>query len=171
MIRREARTNTCLILVMALAIFPVTSAEQQQEQEHLSRGQLQLLVKNAASAKDFQRLATYYHYQELLYRKKAQSTLDEYANVNSRYSMATKTVSRAEVASREYQGCLKKASESAGRAAHYDAILTEMGVTPQVISAITVSAKPSSAASAKSDASFEPSVSPTLLNKTSPTRN
>ncbi len=167
MTRRDVLTSTGLmILVMAMGMVPRNAAGQ--ERELLSRKELQSLVKNASSAKDFQRLATHYHYQELVFRNKAQKTLDAYASLNGRYAMATKTISRADAADREYQSCLKKADESAALAAHYDGILTEMGVTPEVISAVTVSAKD---AAGQGSSPAVPPASATLLAKPRPAGN
>lgn len=153
-----------MFFVIAMAIAPLKTIGQEQEQ--LSHKQLQLLIKSASSAKDFQRLATYYHYQELVFRNKAQRTLDEYASLDGRYAMATKTVSRADAVGRAYQSCLKRAEENATLAAHYDGMLTAMGVTPEVISATTVSARDSA-----SHGSASALPASTLLEKPRPAGN
>ena len=84
--------------------------------------------KAAVNARECVRVATYFHYRELLFRAKAQETIDRYANQLSRYPMATKTVTRAEVVERQYSEYLLKADENARMAAGYDAILLELGM-------------------------------------------
>ena len=140
MIRKFPKTLTLVSYFASLvAIMPNQVSAQQPL--NLGRKQLQLLIKNARSPQEYQKLATYFHYQELLYRAKAQNVVRDYANIGTRYPMATKTVSRSDVARRQYEACLSKAESNATLAAHYDELLTEMGIAPEVLSSTTVSAK------------------------------
>lgn len=102
--------------------------------------ELKTLKAKANSADDYRKLAEYFHYQELLYRAKAQDTLDAYANYGGRYLMVTKTISRAEVANRDYNACFVKAETYSRLAAKYDAKLLQLGERPVSISSTFVSA-------------------------------
>ena len=55
--------------------------------------------------------------------------------------MATKTVSREEVARRTYADYLAKADDNATLAARYDEKLAELGVNPESVSSLAVSVK------------------------------
>jgi len=134
--------------LLSLAVIAVAFA---QEPEHYSSKQLHRLMDHASTAAEFQKLATYFHYQELVFRTKAQKMVDEYATVGARYPMATKTISRTEVESRLYKEYSAKADEDAKFAARYDEILLGMGVKPEPMSPNLVSAK-----STKEDAPATP---------------
>ena len=127
--------------LLSLALVAVALA---QEPEHYSSKQLHKLMDRASTAADFQKLATYFHYQELVFRTKAQKMVDEYASVGVRYPMATKTISRTELESRLYKEYSAKADEDAKLAARYDEILLGMGVKPEPMSPNLVSAKSTS---------------------------
>jgi hypothetical protein len=109
--------------------------------QHYSRKQLRLLMASAANAEDYQLLASYFHRQELVFRNKAQRTLDDYASYAGRYPMATKFVTRAEVAGRLYNNYISKAEENARLAAQCEERLAEMGIEPERESATIVSMK------------------------------
>jgi hypothetical protein len=109
--------------------------------QHYSRKQLRLLIASAAKADDYKVLANYFHHQELVFRNKAQRTLDEYAAHAGRYPMATKFVTKAEVAARLYDDYVSKADENARLAAQYDEKLAEMGIEPERESATIISIK------------------------------
>jgi hypothetical protein len=106
---------------------------------HYSRQQLRLLMADATTADDYQRLATYFHHEELTFRTKAQRTLDDYASYAGKYPMAAKFVTRAEVAARVYNRCVSKANESARLSGQYEERLTAMGIEPEKESATIVS--------------------------------
>jgi hypothetical protein len=109
--------------------------------QHYSRKQLRILMANAANPDDYQLLASYFRRQELVFRNKAQRTLDDYASYAGRYPMATKFVTRAEVAGRLYKNYISKADENARLAAQYEESLAEMGIEPERESATIVSVK------------------------------
>jgi hypothetical protein len=106
---------------------------------HYSRKQLRVLLASAAKAEDYQLLATYFHHQELVFRNKAQRTLDDYASYAGKYPMATKFVTRAEVAARAYNGYISKADENARLAAQYEERLAAIGIEPEKESSTIVS--------------------------------
>jgi len=112
-----------------------------QAPSHYTRKQLKLMRQNASNADDYQKLAAYIHYQTMLFHTKAQQVLDEVSRNSTRFPMATKTVSRAEVEKRSYDECNAKAAENAALAEEYDAKLIEMGVKPVLSSESVVSLK------------------------------
>ena len=128
-------------VIRGLLSLAVITAALAQEPARYSSKQLHRLMDYASTAADFQRLATYFHYQELVFRTKAQKMVDEYASVGACYPMATKTISRTEVESRLYKEYSAKAEEDSKLAARYDEILLGMGIKPETISANLVSAK------------------------------
>jgi hypothetical protein len=122
-----------------------------QSGTHLTHKQLKVLTVNAATAEDHRMLATYFHYQEMLFLSKAQQILDDYVNHRLCYPMATKTVTRSEVVTNFYRECLKKANENGILARMQDSQLAALGITPPVESRITVPVS-----------SFKPSASPKM---------
>lgn len=140
MIRGTVQGFVCAaILAGAAALSPARALAQQPQ--HRSHKQLRSLIASAANADDYQKLATYFHYQELLFRAKAQRAIDDYAIHAGKFTMAAKFISRAEVAARLYDHYLFKASESAKLAGRYDGMLTELGVKPDRESVAIVSVK------------------------------
>lgn len=127
------------IIAIVLALVPMVATGQQFER--YSNKELRLMVANASNADDYQKLATYFHYEELMYRAKAQKIMDEYANYGAKHPMATKTISRTDVESRLYQQYSAKADENSALAARYDELLTQLGVKPAIISSTVVSAR------------------------------
>jgi hypothetical protein len=129
---------TCVAIFAIAAALRPTQATAQQPQ-HYSHRQLRLLMAGAANTDDYQKLATYFHYQELMCRTKARKVVDEYANDSGKYPMATKTVTRAEVMARAYDQYSSQANENARLAGRYDEMLTKLGVKPASESATIVS--------------------------------
>ena len=134
------------ILTLSLEVilaFTVLQPEQAiaQHPPHYSQRQLRSLIASAANADDYQKLATYFHYQELMFREKAQKVIDEYADHAGKYPMATKTVTRADVATRSYDEYSSKANDNARLARKYDELLIELNVKPASESATIVSLK------------------------------
>jgi hypothetical protein len=130
-----------LLMFLSLSTFQfgVNAQAQTLRDEHYSPKQLRLLEANAASPADYQKLATYFHHQELLFRTKAQQALDEYANHTGKYPMATKFVSRAEVVARLRDHYLSKADDNAKAAERYHEKLTQLGFKPASESATITS--------------------------------
>jgi hypothetical protein len=112
-----------------------------QQPQRYSHKQLHLMMACAGNAADYQQLATYFHRQELMFRAKAQHTIDEYSSQAGKFTMATKFTSRAEVASRLYESYSFKAVENARLAGWYDEMLTGLGIKPVSESAAIVSVK------------------------------
>ncbi len=127
-----------IIAVISLT-FSVASAQETTPQ--YSHKQLKKLMDTAATADDYQKLASYFHYEELLYRNKAQQALNETSQRSAKYPMATKTVTRAEVDSRTYKDYVNRADEYERHAAKYDELLVGMGIKPTKVSPTVVSAK------------------------------
>ena len=164
---REIRRMIGGLILMASIFFALSPAPAgAQQAEHFSKKQLRLLMANASKPADFQKLATYFHYQALTYSTKAQKVLEEYANVGSRYPMATKTIPRAEMESRQYREYSAKADENSGLAARYDAILTGFGVKPVSVSSTIVSAK-----ELEKNAKRTPDPAAALMERDRPTGN
>ena len=139
--RKRPSRIKCLILIsmFVLALGPAKATAQQPE--HYSKKQLRLLMTTASKADDFQKLATYFHYQALTYSSKAQKILEEYELYGARYPMATKTIPRAEMESKLYREYSAKADDNSELAARYDRILSGFGVKPESVSSTVVSAQ------------------------------
>jgi hypothetical protein len=131
--------KTIFVTLLVISGAFEASGAAAQTTPHYSRKQLKLLMDNAASADDYQKLAHYFHYQQMLFQTKAQLLLDESARNSSRYPMATKTVTRAEVTKRAYDECTTKANENGALAEQYDRMLVELGVKPEIESTSVVS--------------------------------
>ena len=98
-------------------------------------------IGQAASAVDYQRVATYFRLRELEFRAKAQNAIQEYLIHSGPYPMATKTVTRAEVAARQISDYSSKANENGRLAASYDEVLSELGCKPLSVPSTVVSLK------------------------------
>jgi hypothetical protein len=127
------------LLCIAIEMFPQHA--RAQEREHLSQKQLRLMMQAAGNADEYQELASYFRYRELMFRVKAQRALDKFALDRGGSAWATKVVTRAEVVDRVREYYLSKADENAKLAERYFARLTELGVKPLIESATIVSAK------------------------------
>ncbi len=127
--------------ILAGATLLGAAEDSPQAVPHYSNKQLRFLMATASHADEFQKLASYFHYQELVFRTKAQKMRDEYASYGMKYPMATKNVSRVEIESRLYEQYSARANENATLAAKYDELLIGLGVTPARVSATRVSAR------------------------------
>jgi hypothetical protein len=148
MLKRFCRRELFLPLVLLTMLEPNSQAQTPlapkaevpvEQVQHYSHKQLRSLMSRATNSDDYRRLATYFHYQEMFFRAKAQKTLDDYFNTETKYKMATKFVTRAEVASRSYNDSLSKAENNARLADRYDEMLTETAIKPEKRSATLVS--------------------------------
>jgi hypothetical protein len=127
--------------ILAIALSFTSTAAVAQRSQHFGHKQLRLLISSAADADDYQKLAEYFHYNELLFREKAQRVANEYANHAGKYPMATKSMTRAEVMSRFYDRYSFKSGENARLAKQYDKKLLELGIKLESESAMTISIK------------------------------
>lgn len=129
----QAITCTSIFLIGTI-LSPVPGIAQRPQ-----KGKLVRQTANPSRASEYFRVALYFHNKELLFRAKAQSTIDWYANHYGKYPMATKTVSRAEAAAQQFNDYSSKADESARMAAAYQQMLSEIGCKPADFSAVVVS--------------------------------
>ena len=126
---------TGVVIISVLAVVGPARASAQSHRE------LQLVMTDAGSSHDYQKLAAYFRHQELLFRAKAESARNEYALHAGRFTMATKFMSRAEVAARLYGHYCFKAEENERLASRYDELLNRFGVKPTIESGSIVSVK------------------------------
>ena len=140
-----------VFLTFVGTIMPARLAAQ-QAQQHLSHAQLRRLVANASNTADYQKLAAYFHYQEQIYRAKADAEMDDYAHCVRNVTMSPKFPTRADQAARLYQYYSTKADQQARLAAHYDELLTKNGVKPagvaQIVSVTDLEHQPQKAETA-----------------------
>lgn len=127
------------IIVMALVLNPIRAAAE--EPLHYSHKQLRTLMAGAEKAGDYQRLASYFHYRELMLHAKAQRTIDEYVLRAGKYPMATKILTRAEIALRLYEDYSCEKDVNAKLARRYEKKLIELGLRPKIESETLVSVK------------------------------
>lgn len=132
--------QTIVFLFLISMVFAPQRAGAQQT-THYSRKQLRLLVGIARNEHDYRKLASYFRYQEMAFRTKAQKALDEYALDGWRLPLATKFVTRSEALARLRRHYLVKADENAKLAQHYNEMLTDLGAAPGSESATVVSVK------------------------------
>jgi len=118
-------------MTMLAALAPTTASAQQSER--YSHRELQLLLTDAVNPHDYQKLADYFHHQHLLFRAKAESALNDYAVHAGRFTMASKFMTRAEVAARVYGHYCFKAEENEKLASRYDGLLNQFGIKPPPI--------------------------------------
>ncbi len=138
-------TNTLQVIIrlclLAMSTFTV-GAWELGAQELLHRQELRRSPDEAATkAKEWLRVATYFHHQELVFRMRAQTLIDRYCRDAAIYPMATKTVSRADALARQYSEYESKAEENARMAASYEGKLTGLGYKLEKVSAVVVSVK------------------------------
>ncbi len=117
----QAITCTAIVLIGSIGNPEAGSARQPPEGKRVGQ------AANLANANEYLRVALYFHEKELLFRAKAQNTIDRYANDYGKYPMATKTVTRAEATGRQYNDYSSKADENARLAATYEEMLSETG--------------------------------------------
>ena len=124
-------------LTLAVVIFGNRAIGQEAEQ-HYSHKELDRLVATARNPSDYRGLAEYFHYQNQVYRAKADTEMHEYVKYFSFYH--PKFSSGAENAARLQEHYSSKA-EAAGRlAAYYDDLLVKNGFE-RVSEPLTVSAE------------------------------
>lgn len=139
----QRRTLKFLLYPTLFAFFlllkPLSVSAQQPYR--FSPKQVRLLLAHAESAADYQKLSSYFHYQELLFRAKRQTVFDYYANHTGKFTMAAKFWSRADVNARLSNKYACKAEENAKIAGRYDEMLANLGVKPVRESAVLVNVK------------------------------
>ena len=122
---------TVVSMSMLATLAPARASGQQPER--YGHRELQLLLTDAVDPHDYQKLAAYFHHQQLLFRAKAESTLNEYALHAGRFTMASKFMTRAEVAARVSGHYRFKAEENEKLASRYDGLLNQFGIKPPPI--------------------------------------
>jgi hypothetical protein len=100
------------------------------DEQHITHGELKRLVKDANKPADYERLATFYHSREEVYRAKAQAKMDDYASCVRNYLIAPKFPTRADQDFRLFEYYSYKADEQAKLAVRYDDMLLASGVRP-----------------------------------------
>jgi hypothetical protein len=118
-----------LISVVAILAEAAMCATAEDE-GYMSRAELRRLVSAANTPADYQRLATFFHFQEDAYRAKAQAQIDDYATCVRNFLMAPKFPTRADQDFRLFEYYSAKADAQAEAAARYEDMLLAMGVKP-----------------------------------------
>ncbi len=98
-------------------------------------------IRSATNAEEYLKVATYFRRREIEFRAKAQNVIHDYMLHPGPYAMATKTVTRAEVAARQVSEYSSKADENARLAATYDKALSELGRPTSSVPTTVVSVK------------------------------
>lgn len=122
------------VMLMAVAALLVISREAvfaQELGEQLSRAELDRLIAHADEPADYQKLATFFHAQEDLYRAKAQAAMDDYSSCVRRFLIAPKFPTRADQDFRLFDYYSAKADRQAELAAWYDDLLLTRGIKPR----------------------------------------
>jgi hypothetical protein len=101
-----------------------------QEPQQYSHRALHRLMASTGNPVDYQKLATYFHYQEQAYRAKAQAEMDAYADCVRNITLAPKFLTRADVTARLYDYYSYKADADAKLARRYDEMLIIHGIRP-----------------------------------------
>lgn len=122
------KTAVTLIAVVVLMVKPDAATAQA---EHLSRVELNHLMAHANKPADYQELATFFHWQEDVYRAKAQAAMDDYASCARRFLMAPKFPTRADQDFRLFDYYSAKADGQAELAERYDNLLLANGIKPR----------------------------------------
>lgn len=118
-------------IIPVIAILSITpTLVMAHGQQHLSRAELRRFMANANNPAAYQELAAYFHYQQQVYRAKADAEMDDYANCVRNVTMAPKFPTRADQDDRLYEYYSAKADQQAKLAAHYDELLTKSGSKP-----------------------------------------
>jgi len=131
----QAITCTAIVLITTICAPEKGNAQQPSDITEVSH------ATEPSNAREYLRVALYFHQKELRFRAKAQNTIDWYANHSGKYPMATKTITRADAAARQYNEYSSKADENAKLAATYDEMLAELGYKPIDPSPVVVSLK------------------------------
>lgn len=113
--------RTIWILISAVAVMA-------QQPQNLSHSDLRRRIANANKPADYQVLADYFHYQEQVYRAKANAEMHDYVKYFSLYH--PKFPTGADNAARLFEYYSAKADKEAKLAAHYDELLVQSGVKP-----------------------------------------
>ncbi len=137
------KTLQVLASTAALAAGILVVGPKKIEAQQLTAGSRcsEVPTPDEASVREYRRVATYFHYRELAFRVKARNTIDRYSRHCAKYPMATKTVTRAEVAARQYSDYCSKADENARLAATYDELLEKLCLLPANVPTETISLK------------------------------
>lgn len=109
----------------------------QPAQDYTSK-QVHDLIRHAETASDYQNLATYFRYRELVFRAKAQRSMDDYARCARNVTMSPKFQTRPDLDREAYEYYSFKATQSAKAAQRYEQILTARGIKPENTVGLTV---------------------------------
>ena len=119
------------VILISMALWRPCGAMGADEVQHINRAELKRLIATADTPADYQKLATYFHEREDVYRAKAQAEMRESAECVRNFVMTPpKIPTRADQTARLYEYYSAKADQQAKLAGHYDELLVRSGVKP-----------------------------------------